>query len=683
MKISLTPSQTLNIESSLVSLFNARPVLNGMPLEEFHAQVLREEANEITVRYTAPALGGAMFGLASRRESTAHYSLHYWIEGLSESIVLDSFGLRFESVENLRAYLRHGYYSWDGSFYVEPEAMGDFEEYESRPETGYGMTQLLPRLGAGSLIAGFDRHDRFQQTFTFDTRRCPPTLTILTLWDQKNRAALARCESERLILFEHADVEEGLREWARLVAGAMPKWEKFLAPGRTPIAGWCSWYSLYGYITEENLLDHLRGAAETARRENLPMRTFQIDDGFTPEMGDWLEVKPQFPRGMKPLLDDIRAAGFAPGLWIAPFMVGNRSRLYSEHPDWVVKDRQTGEPFVQLKLYAEFRWHKRSEEYFILDATQPDAFEYLRRVFRTWRREWGCEYFKTDFMHYGAEHGPGQVVWHTPGLTRIEIWRRVAEMIREEIGDAIWLGCGCPLWASVGLVDGIRIGGDIGVEWAVSAQSLLRDQATRNFGNHILWQIDPDCVLLRNRFHHLTDAEVRSLTVYAGMSGGVLMTSDHLGDLSPDRVRLWKLILADGQTRAACRFPFLGQTPISYERLPADRDSHRVHHEPRAADPVLVQVRTSAPGPSPVSRGQDGEAGMGAVFLFNPSDHPVQRAYTLTSLDLAGPLYVFDWTANRAWPEPVERVSATLPAHDGVLLFLRGEPIAAAPERLP
>ena len=26
---------------------------------------------------------------------------------------------------------------------------------------------------------------------------------------------------------------------------------------------------------------------------------------------------------------------------------------------------------------------------------------------------------------------------------------------------------------------------------------LLRDQATRNFGNHILWQADPDSVLLR------------------------------------------------------------------------------------------------------------------------------------------------------------------------------------------
>jgi alpha-galactosidase len=125
-------------------------------------------------------------------------------------------------------------------------------------------------------------------------------------------------------------------------------------------------------------------------------------------------------------------------------MVGNRSRLYREHPDWVAQDAAGG-PLTQWKLYGEFRWHKRSEEYYILDTTHPDAFEYLRRVFNVWRREWNCAYFKTDFMFWGAEHGPDRARWHTPGMTRIEIWRRVAEMIRAEIGDAI---CGPGGWGA-------------------------------------------------------------------------------------------------------------------------------------------------------------------------------------------------------------------------------------------
>lgn len=673
MKIAVTPAGTLSIESNIVSLRHARPVLNSVILPDLQAEITSNanESQDLLIRYRSPALGRGAFVVEVQVENREAGWLRYWLEDLDPQIELNSFGLHFEAIENLRAYLRNGYHSWDGSAYVEPEALLDFEPYEPRPEIGYAMTQCLPRLGSGSLVIGFDRHDRFQQMFTFDTQRQPCGLTVLTLWDQKDRAALARCQSERLFIFEHPEVEAALRAWAQIVAEAAPQPPRLSSP---PITGWCSWYNLYSYISEEIILDHLHGAAEVAHREQIPMRVFQIDDGFTPEMGDWLEVKPQFPRGMKPLLDDIRATGFIPGLWIAPFMVGNRSHLYRDHPEWVVSDRHTGQPIVQWKLHGEYRWHKRSEEYYILDTTHPAAFDYLRRVFRVWRKEWSCDYFKTDFMHYGSEYGPDRAVWHTPGLTRIENWRRVAEMIRDEIGEATWLICGAPLWASVGLVDGIRIGHDVGVEWdgtgGVSAQSLLRDLTTRSFANHLLWQIDPDCVLLRQRFHSLTDDQVRALAIYAGLSGGVIMTSDAFQELPPDRLRLWKLIV--NRRRATCHFPFLGQTTITYERFSADFNSHRVRHQPRAADPVIVQVRPPTD-----------EQTFGAVFIFNTGALCVERTYPLDRLGLNGPRYVFDWTADRAWPEAVERLPVSLEPYSGALFFISPTPITTAPETLP
>lgn len=629
MRIKLTPDNQLEIESHLVSLRDVHPVLNGTARDDARAEIITNDATRIALRFR---LMEGVFGVELTRENESRVWLRYWIEwNASASVPCNSFGIRFARVENLCAYLRNGYHSWDGSFYVEPEAD------RTRIETGYAVTQLLPRRGEGSVVIGFDRHDRFQQTFTFDARHAPTSLAIQTWWDRKPHAG--RCESERLVIFEHTQVEEGLRAWACLVAQVSP------TPPRKsePTIGWCSWYNLYAYINEENILAHLRGIAKIVRQENLPMRVFQIDDGFTPEMGDWLDVKPQFPRGMKPLLDDIRAAGFIPGLWIAPFMVGNRSRLYREHPDWVVRERATDAPLAQWKLYAEFRWHKRSEEYYILDVTHPDAFEYLRRVFRTWRYEWGCEYFKTDFMFWGAEYGLDRARWHTPGMTRIEIWRRVAEMIRAEIGNALWLGCGCPLWASVGLVDGIRIGRDVGVEWRgdLSAQSLLRDAATRNFAHHILWQADPDCILLRERFHHLTDAQLRSLALYAGMIGGVTMTSDALDELSPEGLRLWKSLLAPG----LCRFPFLGQ-----------------------ADPVSVQVRDGNPS---------------AVLIFNTTDAPVERTYAFDALGLANARYVYDWTKKTFEVSETPKVSVILAPHDSALLFVSELPIKQIPERLP
>ncbi len=667
MNLSLSADQTLVIESPGVTLRGARPVLNGVPLESWTCDVVRSDDDHIELRYKSVALDGGVFGLkAAHADMRGQIWIQFWVERLQEDLVLDSFGLRFEQVENLRQFLRNGYFSWDGSYYVQPDSLPEVEDNPSGLERGYAMCQLLPRHGSGSLILGFDRHDRFQQTFTFDTSHQPLSLNIETLWDRKDRSGLERCESERLVICSHAEIENGLREWARVVANASPALPRlFLAP----IMGWCSWYNLYAYINEENILDHLHAAQMVAAREKLPMRVFQIDDGFTPEMGDWLEVKPQFPRGMKPLLDDIRSTGFIPGLWIAPFMVGNRSHLYGDHPDWVVQDRQSGKPITHMRFYGEFRWHKRSEEYYILDTTHPEAFEYLRAVFRTWCHEWGCEYFKTDFMHFGSEYGPDRAVWHTPGMTRIDIWRRVAEMIRQEIGEALWLGCGCPLWASVGLVDGIRIGRDVGIAWGgdYSAQSLLRDQACRNFANHILWQNDPDCVLLRERFSNLSEEEIKSLAIYAGMSGGVMMTSDHLGELSPERLRLWRLLLSD--ERASCDFPLLGRSDIFYEW---NTQSSSARYVPRAEDPVLVQVR------HPKHAGA-----LGAIFFLNTSHQTIQRSYSLVDLGLKESVYLYNWEKQSSSDQSASKIAMTLSGHHSALYFFSRDPIREIPLRLP
>jgi len=663
MKVTFTPSGTLDIEADSITLRGGYPAMNSSALKDVRMEIVLHESDRQIVQFRSPTMGNGVFSLEIRQDhSIDGLWLRYWLEGVPTSQALDSFGLHFQGIENLRAYLRNGYTSWDGSAYVDVEALADFGPLETRPETGYAMTQLLPRHGEKSLLLGFDRHDRFQHTFIFDTLRCPPALTILTLWDQKDRDEHEPCESEQLVIFESDQVEKGLRKWASIAAQASPLPPRILGQ---PITGWSSWYNLYAYISEEIILEYLKRVKAASDREQFSMRVFQIDEGFIPEMGDWLEVKPQFPRGMKPVLDDIREAGFIPGLWIGPFMVGNRSHLYRDHSDWVVRDRKTGGPLVQWRLVGEDRWHKLSEEYYSLDATHPEAFEYLRQVFRTWRHKWGCEYFKTDFMYFGCDHGPDRAVWHTPGYTRIEVWRKVAEMIRAEIGDAIWLGCGCPLWSSVGLVDAIRIGQDVGVDWRgrLSAQSLLNDLAMRNFANHVLWQTDPDCILLRNNHHNLTDKEVRSLALYAGMSGGIMMTSDDLEELSKERLHLWKFILE--MESNSCYFPFLGSSPVVYDRIQANYPSSQIGHEARLVDPVIVQVRPKINSKSESS----------AVFVFNTGEYPVQRSFQLESLGMSSPLCVFNWIGNQAWSEATDHLSVTLDAHDGVIFLLSKNPL--------
>jgi hypothetical protein len=128
MRITLAFDHSLDIESPLVSLRGLRPVVNAAPLDDARAEIAANDATRIELRYTAPTLGDGVFGVQVIGESESRVWLRYWIDGLGEDVPLDSFGLCFERVENLRAYLRNGYTSWDGSFYVEPAALFDFQD---------------------------------------------------------------------------------------------------------------------------------------------------------------------------------------------------------------------------------------------------------------------------------------------------------------------------------------------------------------------------------------------------------------------------------------------------------------------------------------------------------------------------------------------------------------------------
>ncbi len=538
-----------------------------------------------------------------------------------------------------------GYQSWDGSYFVEPDALSGLIP-DPKMLTGHAMTALLPRRGAGAVVLGFVRHDRFQHRFRFAVAG-PLAIDVETLWDRIPHDGTL--ETEPLLLFGGNEVQPALQLWAEIVAR-----EQKARPARQRITGWCSWYSLYASIDEPTILEHLEAARTFRDERKVPLRVFQIDDGFTPEMGDWLDAKPQFPRGMAPLLAEIRGAGFVPGLWIAPFMVGNRSRLFREHPDWVVRERDSGEPLATYKFYGEFRWHKRSEEYYTLDVTHPEAEAYIRAVFRIWARGWGAGYFKTDFMLLGSEYGPDRAVWHRPGLTRIEIWTRMARLIREEIGEALWLGCGCPLFASVGFVDAMRIGRDVGVSWKGnhSAESLLRDQTSRNFGHGILWQADPDCILLRDRFHSLTEAEVRSLACFAALSGGVLMTSDHLRELRQDRAELFAELLS--KEAGSCDFPLLGNGAIRYAPATAADGASTLAAE---GDPVIVQRVRRADGST-------------LVNVFNTGDADAERLLPWSLAGESGPVPI---TTRFGLPAAVEYagVTVTIPPHASHLLIFR------------
>ena len=59
---------------------------------------------------------------------------------------------------------------------------------------------------------------------------------------------------------------------------------------RAPPSGWCSWYCFGPNVTAEQVLANL----DVIARDLPGLKYIQIDDGYQPAMGDWLETGAAF-----------------------------------------------------------------------------------------------------------------------------------------------------------------------------------------------------------------------------------------------------------------------------------------------------------------------------------------------------------------------------------------------------
>src|SRR5262249_25025146 len=96
-----------------------------------------------------------------------------------------------------------------------------------------------------------------------------------------------------------------------------------------PPAGWCSWYCFGARVTAKNVMDNLAAIGKDAPQ----LRYVQLDDGYQPAMGDWLETGQAFGGDVQGVLQAIRKQGFEPAIWVAPFIAEAGSHLFQQHPD--------------------------------------------------------------------------------------------------------------------------------------------------------------------------------------------------------------------------------------------------------------------------------------------------------------------------------------------------------------
>ena len=350
-----------------------------------------------------------------------------------------------------------------------------------------------------------------------------------------------------------ADGAAALRAFAAAVAalaGAAP-------PKPAPV-GWCSWYCHGPSVSSALMLEATEKLRLMAARGELPADKgrpllVQLDDGWQAAWGDWLTPNAKFPDGLRPFAAAARAAGFVPGLWLAPAALTKDSALAAAHPEWILRDAR-GRP-VDCGYTAPGLWM------LALDVSHPEALAHVRRVVRTLVHEWGFGYLKCDFLHCAAMPSDGR---HDGALSRAAALERLVAAIRDEAGpDTFVLGCGAPLGPCAGHVDAIRVSADaathwlpvgpniVGTRWLFSsdrtnlpaARNQVRNTLARLALGGAFWLNDADCLILREEGAEFTLGQARALASVAALGGSPLIFSDGVGSLAADRLAVLQALL--------------------------------------------------------------------------------------------------------------------------------------------
>jgi len=338
----------------------------------------------------------------------------------------------------------------------------------------YGLMTMAPPE-SGALLLAFTSCRRFVGQFYLR----PNSLQVVVDTEGLELKPGESWELEEFTFRSGSDRAKLLDELARALNANHPPL-RF----KSPPTGWCSWYCFGPRVTAQQVRDNLDFIAKSAPG----LKYIQIDDGYQPAMGDWLETGAAFGGDIRGVLKEIRERGFEPAIWVAPFIAEEKSHLFEQHPDWFIKEAD-GKPLRSDKV--TFGGWRRGPWY-ALDGTHPEAQKHLEMVFRTMRSEWGCSYFKLDANFWGAMRG-GR--FHDPRATRIEAYRRGMQAVLRGAGAGFILGCNHPIWPSLGLIHGSRSSNDIKRSWDRVA-STGKQNLYRNWQNGRLWWNDPDAIVL-------------------------------------------------------------------------------------------------------------------------------------------------------------------------------------------
>ncbi|MDO8686168.1 MAG: alpha-galactosidase, partial [Clostridiales bacterium] len=154
-------------------------------------------------------------------------------------------------------------------------------------------------------------------------------------------------------------------------------------------------------VTEENQIDLIR---KYVVENEIPIECYWLDAGWYGEpeknwaenAGNWYPKKSHFPRGLKPVSDEACKHGLGFILWFEPECVAYGTKLYNEHPDWIIKPgealRKRLKPLKEpMKDFGEV------QVCCLLNIGIPEALNWLIDYSSAMIKESGITIYRQDF----------------------------------------------------------------------------------------------------------------------------------------------------------------------------------------------------------------------------------------------------------------------------------------------
>lgn len=517
------------------------------------------------------------------------------------------------------------------------EGPSGFHKISDEAYRSYGLIGLAGECNSVSIFTV--DHRRFETGFSVEKKQnMYSSHDVLSCGINLEGKVKGKIELPALHFLPGKDLMTCMKEAAEKIAAEM-----HARTSMPPAYHWCSWYYYYENMSQE-ILD---GFLDDIKEEKVPFRYIQVDAGYVDHTGDWDRINSRYPEGLGKAAESILSSGYNAGIWMAPFMVGDKSELYKAHPDWIVRNLD-GSPYVVFRSYTEPKiWGNTDNDYFILDTTNPGAFGFIEDTFKR-LREYGYTLYKIDFLLW-CMIDSSKVRRYDESKTSVEVYRDLLDMIRRVIGDDSYLIASiAPYMPSIGYADAARIAGDMGAAWsgAYGPENLLKELPYDNYFNNIFWQNDPDSVILRDFGTHLTEKETISLALLQALSGGVITTSDPVSEIPESRKELLEFIRPDEQAHAEMPFLLDGKQEIVI--------THKLHD-------------------------------WNLLYVLNPTDHPVDVIYKMDELFGKEALFQYRFNFNDGKTIESEKISYfsdSIAPHDSVLLFVTEKPLKEKPTNL-